>query len=74
MAPDSIEILSRRLRRQILWLILVQQPEVAALAMAAQDALHQRQSEHPFVKQFAWRSLLMTAADRATRTVLRLIK
>lgn len=74
LQPDNARLLSQRLQQQALWLTLIQQTDQAALVVAAQNAVTEGNEEHPFVRQFAWRSLLMAAADRATRTVLRLVK
>jgi len=71
---DVATSLQQRLQQQALWLTLVNQQKLAAIALACAEAVGQGEIDHPFVVHFAWRSLLTAAADRATRTALRLIK
>ncbi|NOZ48431.1 MAG: hypothetical protein GXP37_00085 [Chloroflexi bacterium] len=74
LQPDVIDTLQARLQQQALWLSLVDQIDLAAITLAAVQALAEGQTDHPFVVYFAWRSVLSAAADRATRSVFRLIK
>lgn len=66
-------LFSQRLMQQARWLTLIKDRKDAALTLAVQDAVEAGDSEHPFIKTLAWRSLLSAAADRAMRNALKSI-
>ncbi len=67
VGSDIAPLLAQRLRQQAVWLNLAGEIEVAALALAAGEAVKKGQSDHPFIQTLAWRSLLAAAAEQAVR-------
>ncbi len=66
-------LFSQRLMQQARWLTLIKDRKNAALTLAVRNAVEAGDSEHPFIKILAWRSLLTAAADRAMRNALKSI-
>jgi hypothetical protein len=64
-------LLSQRLLQQARWLKLTRSNKVARQTLAVREAVEAGDSEHPFIKILAWRSLLTAAADRAMRNALK---
>jgi len=68
---ENRALLSQRLWRQSQWLTLVKDRKPAAQTLAVRKAVEAGDSEHPFIKMLAWRSLLTAAADRAMLNALK---
>ena len=73
VAPDIAPILAARLTLQARWIVATGEPSIAAIVMAARQAVLDGQAEHPFVRSLAWRSLLVAAAQSGQQS-LRLIQ
>ncbi len=74
LQDDVRQALHSFLKQQALWLSIVEQRDLAAVAASCAHTLLQANAEHPFVQHFAFRSLLTAAADRAARTPFKLLK
>jgi hypothetical protein len=61
------------LLKQARWLMLAKDRRTASSVLAVRDAVDAGDSENPFVRKLAWRSLLTAAADRAMRYALKSI-
>jgi hypothetical protein len=70
---DNRPLLSQRLLQQARWLMLSKDRRTASSVLAVRDAVDAGDSENPFVRKLAWRSLLTAAADRAMRYALKSI-
>ena len=66
-------LLAQRLLQQAQWLMLARDRVTAMKVLAVREAVEAGDSEHPFVRKLAWRSLLTAAADRAMRHALKSI-
>ena len=71
--PPTSELLAQRLEDQARWLTVVGDEATAALTLAARAAVLDHQSDHPFIRALAWRSLLTAVADLAAQTSLRAV-
>lgn len=66
--------LSARLLQQARWFKLAGHSRNAARVLAIRDGVEQGESQHPFLQELAWRSLITAAADRAMRRTLHLLR
>lgn len=70
---DNGPVLAQRLLQQARWFTLSKDRIHAAQALAVREAVLAHETQHPFIRALAWRSILTAAADRAMRTALGLV-
>ncbi|RUA16801.1 MAG: hypothetical protein DSY55_03385 [Clostridia bacterium] len=70
---DNGPMLAQRLLQQARWFTLSKDRIHAAQALAVREAVLAHETQHPFIRALAWRSILTAAADRAMRSALGLV-